>query len=47
MQIENYLFFNGNCEDALAFYAQALGGKTVALMRGLAHGHADAARVGP
>ena len=33
MQIENYLFFNGNCEDALAFYAQALGGKTVALMR--------------
>ena len=33
MQIENYLFFNGNCEEALAFYAQALGGKTTALMR--------------
>lgn len=33
MQIENYLFFNGNCEEALNFYAQCLGGKIAALMR--------------
>ena len=33
MQIENYLFFNGNCEEALEFYAKALGGKVTALMR--------------
>jgi len=26
MQLEAYLFFNGNCEDALEFYKQALGG---------------------
>jgi PhnB protein len=33
MQIETYLFFGGTCEEALAFYARSLGGKTVALMR--------------
>jgi PhnB protein len=33
MQIEAYLTFNGNCEEALDFYAQCLGGKAVALMR--------------
>jgi PhnB protein len=33
MQIEGYLFFNGNCEEALNFYSQALGGKVTALMR--------------
>jgi PhnB protein len=33
MQIEAYLVFKGNCEEALNFYAQALGGKTTALMR--------------
>lgn len=33
MQIEGYLFFNGNCEEALNFYAKALGGKVDALMR--------------
>ena len=33
MQIENYLFFNGNCEEALEFYKAALGGKVAALMR--------------
>jgi PhnB protein len=33
MQIEGYLFFNGNCEEALNFYAQALGGKVTAMMR--------------
>ena len=33
MQIEAYLTFNGICEEALNFYAQALGGKAVDLMR--------------
>jgi len=33
MQIENYLFFGGSCEDALRFYEQALGGKVVDLHR--------------
>jgi PhnB protein len=33
MQIESYLFFNGNCEEALAFYTRALDGKVTTLMR--------------
>ena len=33
MQIAPYLTFNGQCEEALAFYAEALGGKVTALMR--------------
>ena len=33
MQIENYLFFKGNCEEALNFYTEALGGKVVHLSR--------------
>jgi len=33
MQIENYLFFGGNCEEALAFYQQCLGGGPATLMR--------------
>lgn len=33
MQIECYLTFNGNAEEALNFYAQALGGKVKDLMR--------------
>ena len=33
MQIDCYLSFNGNCEEALNFYAQCLGGKVTALMR--------------
>jgi PhnB protein len=33
MQIESYLFFGGNCEEALKFYEQALAGKVTALMR--------------
>lgn len=33
MQIAPYLTFNGQCEAALAFYAEALGGKVTALMR--------------
>lgn len=32
MQLDCYLSFNGNCEEALNFYAQCLGGK-VNLMR--------------
>jgi PhnB protein len=33
MQLDCYLSFNGNCEEALNFYAQCLGGKVAALMR--------------
>ena len=33
MQIAPYLFFNGQCEEALDFYAQALDGRITALMR--------------
>lgn len=33
MQIEGYITFNGNCEEALNFYNQALGGKIETLMR--------------
>ena len=33
MQIDCYLSFNGNCEEALNFYAQCLGGKVSTLMR--------------
>src|SRR5579872_6055347 len=31
MQINPYLFFDGNCEEALKFYAQCLGGNIQAL----------------
>lgn len=31
--IAPYLFFDGHCEDALAFYQKALGAEVVALMR--------------
>lgn len=33
MQINTYLFFNGNCEEAFKFYERALGGKIEALHR--------------
>ncbi|WP_255428016.1 VOC family protein [Ramlibacter cellulosilyticus] len=33
MQIDCYLSFHGNCEEALNFYAQCLGGKVTTLMR--------------
>ena len=33
MQIDCYLTFNGKAEEALNFYAQALGGKVLNLMR--------------
>ncbi|MBI1397165.1 MAG: VOC family protein [Betaproteobacteria bacterium] len=33
MKIEAYLFFEGRCEEALAFYGQALGAEVVTSMR--------------
>lgn len=33
MQIQPYLFFNGDCEQALAFYHRTLGGVILHLMR--------------
>ena len=33
LQIEPYLTFNGNCEQALEFYAQCLGGKVSFMQR--------------
>lgn len=33
MLIQPYLFFGGRCEEALAFYAQALGAEVTMMMR--------------
>jgi len=33
MHIEPYLFFNGRCEEAIAFYKRALGAEVLMLMR--------------
>lgn len=33
MQVQPYVMFEGRCEEALAFYAQALGAQTRLLMR--------------
>ena len=33
MQVQPYLFFEGRCEEALAFYRSALGAEIMALMR--------------
>jgi PhnB protein len=33
MQIETYLTFGGNCEEALSFYKRCLGGEITGLMR--------------
>ena len=33
MHLEPYLFFDGNCEEALAFYAAIFAGKVTGLMR--------------
>jgi PhnB protein len=33
MQLTPYLFFDGRCEEALAFYGKALGAKVTMLMR--------------
>ncbi len=32
MQVNPYLFYNGNCEAAFTFYAKVLGGKIDAMM---------------
>jgi PhnB protein len=33
MQIQPYLFFNGRCDEALAFYGRAVGAKVKMVMR--------------
>lgn len=33
MQVQPYLFFNGRCEEALAFYREALGAQVEMMMR--------------
>ncbi|AOY00496.1 VOC family protein [Jeongeupia sp. USM3] len=33
MQVQAYLFYNGNCEEALAFYQKAIGAEVGFLMR--------------
>lgn len=33
LKVEPYLYFNGNCEEALAFYGQAIGAKVLFSMR--------------
>ena len=33
MQVQPYLFFEGRCDEALAFYGEALGAEVTALMR--------------
>lgn len=33
MEFSNYLMFNGNAEEAINFYAQALGGKVLFMQR--------------
>jgi PhnB protein len=33
MKVEPYLMFSGRCEEALAFYQQAIGAQTVMVMR--------------
>ena len=33
MKVEPYLFFNGHCEEAIAFYKEALGAEVIMQMR--------------
>lgn len=33
MKVEPYLFFNGRCEEAMAFYKEALGAEVTMQMR--------------
>ena len=33
MQVQPYLFFSGNCEEALEFYKKALGAEVQVMMR--------------
>lgn len=44
MKIVCYLFFNGNCRQAMSFYAQALGGETTFSTYGDAPGCEESAR---
>lgn len=44
MQLDIYLNYGGNCEEAFRFYEQHLGGKIVMLMK---HGEAPDSRVPP
>ena len=37
MRVQPYLFFEGRCEEAIAFYREALGAQVVALMLSLIH----------
>ena len=32
MKLNPYLHFNGNCREAMEFYAEVLGGKVLAMM---------------
>jgi PhnB protein len=48
MQIQPYLFFDGRCEEALAFYKAALGAEVTALLRWKDHPEpGDSPMVGP
>ncbi len=47
MQITPYIFLNGRCEEAIAFYGAALGAKTVFLQRFKDAPAQDCARTGP
>ena len=46
MQIQPYLFFDGRCEEAVEFYAAALGAEVEMLMRYERQPRAAAARHG-
>ncbi|HUZ74009.1 MAG TPA: VOC family protein [Stellaceae bacterium] len=41
MQVQPYLFFDGRCEEALAFYRRTLGAEVTMLMRFKEHPGAD------
>jgi len=37
MKLNPYLHFNGNCREAMEFYAEVLGGKVLAMMNVCRH----------
>ncbi len=47
MQVQPYLFFDGRCEEALAFYRRALGAEVTMLMRWKDHPDPDPAMCPP
>jgi PhnB protein len=47
MQVQPYLFFDGRCDEALAFYTKALGAKVEMLMRFKDNPEPPAANCGP